>query len=72
TDEVLGLIHLRTMHLGPEELLVAAKFAMPPGTPLSEVATAIDDAEARIRAAVPSARVIYLEPDVDRRATAAP
>jgi cation diffusion facilitator family transporter len=60
------VIHLRTMHLGPEELLVAAKIALPPGVPLVEVARVIDDAEARVRAAVPSARVIYLEPDLDR------
>jgi cation diffusion facilitator family transporter len=60
------VIHLRTMHLGPEELLVGAKVAMPAGASLAEAATAIDAAEQRVRAAVPSARVIYLEPDVDR------
>jgi cation diffusion facilitator family transporter len=63
------VIHLRTMHLGPEELLVGAKIALPAGVPLAEVARAIDDAEARVRAAVPSARVIYLEPDLDRSAS---
>ena len=61
------VIHLRTMHLGPEELLVGAKLAMPATATLAEVASAIDDAESRVRAAVPSARVIYLEPDLDRR-----
>jgi cation diffusion facilitator family transporter len=61
------IIHLRTMHLGPDELLVAAKVAMPAGATLPQVAQAIDDAEARVRAAVPSARVMYLEPDLDRR-----
>jgi cation diffusion facilitator family transporter len=60
------IIHLRTMHLGPEELLVAAKVGMPQSATLAEVAAAIDAAEERIRAAVPSARVIYLEPDVFR------
>jgi cation diffusion facilitator family transporter len=60
------VIHLRTMHLGPEELLVGAKLAMPAAATLNEVAEAIDAAEARVRAAVPSARVIYLEPDLDR------
>jgi cation diffusion facilitator family transporter len=60
------VIHLRTMHLGPEELLVGAKIAMPCGATLVDVATTIDAAEARVRAAVPTARVIYLEPDVDR------
>ena len=65
-DGVDRVIHLRTMHLGPEELLVGAKIAMPPGATLAQVATAIDAAEARVRAAVPIARVIYLEPDLDR------
>lgn len=65
-DGVDRIIHLRTMHLGPDELLVGAKLAMPPGASLPEVARAIDAAEARVRAAVPSARVIYLEPDLDR------
>ena len=60
------VIHLRTMHLGPDELLVGAKVAMPRGASLPEVATAIDAAEVRVRAAVPSARVIYIEPDLDR------
>jgi cation diffusion facilitator family transporter len=60
------VIHLRTMHLGPDELLVAAKVAMARTTSLERVATAIDDAERRVRAAEPVARVIYLEPDLDR------
>jgi cation diffusion facilitator family transporter len=62
------VIHLRTMHLGPDELLVAAKVAMPAAASLADAASAIDAAEARVRAMVPSARVIYLEPDVDRPA----
>jgi cation diffusion facilitator family transporter len=65
-EGVERVIHLRTMHLGPEELLVGAKIAMPHGVQLADVAAAIDAAEARVRAAVPSARVIYLEPDLDR------
>jgi cation diffusion facilitator family transporter len=60
------IIHLRTMHLGPDELLVGAKLAMPPGATLPQIASAIDNAEKRVRDAVPSARVIYLEPDLDR------
>ncbi|WP_375493703.1 cation diffusion facilitator family transporter [uncultured Jatrophihabitans sp.] len=66
TSGVERVIHLRTMHLGPDELLVGAKLAMPPGASLAQVASAIDAAEARVRAAVPAARVIYLEPDLDR------
>jgi cation diffusion facilitator family transporter len=66
------VIHLRTMHLGPDELLVGAKISMPPDLEFPEVAAAIDAAEERVRAAVPSARVIYLEPDLDRSGAAAP
>ena len=62
---VLRVIHMKTMHLGPEELLVAAKIAVPPTDSAVEVARVIDAAEARVRAAEPIARVIYLEPDID-------
>jgi cation diffusion facilitator family transporter len=65
------IIHMRTMHLGPEELLVAAKIAVRHDESAGEVARAIDAAEARIREAVPIARVIYLEPDVYSEAKAA-
>jgi cation diffusion facilitator family transporter len=60
------VIHLRTEYLGPDELLVAAKIAIPRTTVMERVAAAIDDAERRIRQAVPEARLIYLEPDLDR------
>ena len=66
TENVDRLIHLRTQYLGPEEMLVGAKIALPPSTDLATVATTIDAAEAAIRAAVPAAAVIYLEPDLDR------
>jgi cation diffusion facilitator family transporter len=64
------IIHMRTMHLGPEELLIAAKIAVRHDETADDVARAIDSAEARIRAAVPIARVIYLEPDVYSEARA--
>lgn len=60
------LIHLKTLYLGPDEILVAAKLGFAADRPLSAVAADIDAAEARVRAAVPAARVIYLEPDVYR------
>ena len=63
-EGVDSIIHMKTLHLGPEELLVAAKIAVPPGATAAQVADAIDGAEQRIRAAVPIARVIYLEPDL--------
>lgn len=62
------VIHLRTQYLGPDELLVAAKIAVPASLPTAEVARVIDEAEARVRGAVPVARIIYLEPDLDRTA----
>jgi cation diffusion facilitator family transporter len=65
-DGIERVIHLRTLHLGPEELLVAAKVAMQPSASLAQAAAAIDAAERRVRTSIPSARVIYLEPDVDR------
>ncbi|WNM26716.1 cation diffusion facilitator family transporter [Demequina capsici] len=58
------VIHLRTMHLGPEDVLVTAKVAVAPGSTLETVAERTDDAERRIRAAVPAARLIFIEPDV--------
>ncbi len=60
------VIHMKTLHLGPEELLVAAKLAVGRHATAESVARTIDDAERRVRAAVPIARVIYLEPDIDR------
>jgi cation diffusion facilitator family transporter len=66
---VQHVLHLRTQYLGPEELLVAAKIALAPGLPVEDVARAIDEAEARVRAAVPHARMIYLEPDLERTVT---
>jgi cation diffusion facilitator family transporter len=64
--DLRGIIHMRTLYLGPEELLVAAKVAVEPSAGALELARAIDTAEAGIRAAVPIARVIYLEPDIAR------
>ncbi|MEU2659779.1 cation diffusion facilitator family transporter [Streptomyces sp. NPDC007325] len=70
-ETVTRLIHMRTLHLGPEELLVAAKIAVATDETAPQVARAINAAEERIRAAVPIARVIYLEPDIYDDAAAA-
>lgn len=64
--KVQRVIHIKTQYLGPEELLVAAKIALDRGLTLEEIAQAIDDAELRVRNKVPNARLIYLEPDLDR------
>jgi cation diffusion facilitator family transporter len=65
---VRRVIHIRTQYLGPEELLVAAKIALDPCVTAEDVARGIDAAEQRVRSAVPEARLIYLEPDLDRSA----
>jgi divalent metal cation (Fe/Co/Zn/Cd) transporter len=67
-DGVDSVIHMKTLHLGPEELLVAAKIAVSSTDSASDVALAIDAAERRVRATVPIAQVIYLEPDIRRAA----
>jgi divalent metal cation (Fe/Co/Zn/Cd) transporter len=59
-----AVIHLRTLHLGPEELLVAMKVGVVESMSVAELARAIDAAEVRIRAVVPIARLIYIEPDI--------
>jgi cation diffusion facilitator family transporter len=64
--KVQRVIHIRTQYIGPDELLVAAKLALSPGLEMEQIARAIDDAESRVRAKVPAARLIYLEPDLDR------
>lgn len=59
---VRGVVHLITQHIGPEELLVAAKLEYDPSLTTRELAAAIDEVEASLRAAVPIARVVYVEP----------
>ncbi len=65
-ESVDALIHMRTQHLGPDELLVGAKLDFGDTMTVEELALAVDEVESAIRAAVPVARVIYLEPDVRR------
>ena len=61
-SRIRRLIHLRTMHLGPEELLVGAKVEMERTLSFQEVSATVDEVEALIRTAVPTAKRIYLEP----------
>ncbi|SCE71587.1 cation diffusion facilitator family transporter [Micromonospora mirobrigensis] len=62
--EVERIIHMKTLYLGPEELMVAAKIGVPRCESAQDLARGINAVEARIRTAVPIARVIYLEPDI--------
>jgi cation diffusion facilitator family transporter len=64
---VTRLIHLRTQHLGPDELLVGAKIQLVETTSVVEVAAAINRVEDAVRAVVPEAAVMYLEPDIYTR-----
>jgi cation diffusion facilitator family transporter len=67
---VRNLIHMRTLHLGPDELLVAVKVEFDTSLDLPRLASAIDDLEAAIRRGTPIAEVIYVEPDIARSASA--
>jgi cation diffusion facilitator family transporter len=58
------VIHMKTLHLGPEELMVAVKAAVPHDVSAGQVAETIDAAERAIREAEPTAQVIYIEPDI--------
>ncbi len=64
--EVVQVIHLRTVHMSPDAVLVAAKIAVPETNAAKQITAGIDAAERRVRAAVPIATTIYLEPDIYR------
>jgi divalent metal cation (Fe/Co/Zn/Cd) transporter len=64
--EGVRVIHMRTVHISPDSVLVAAKIAVRESDTGAQVAAGIDAAEQRIRVAVPIARTIYLEPDIYR------
>jgi cation diffusion facilitator family transporter len=64
--EKFRLIHLRTSHIGPDNLLVAGKIGVPAELTAADLTAGIDAVEKRIRAAVPIAETIYLEPDIYR------
>ena len=66
--EIDRVIHLRTVHISPDSLLVAAKIAVPPLSTATQIVKGIDSAERRVRDVVPEAEVIYLEPDLYRPA----
>lgn len=58
------IIHMKTLYLGPDEFMVGAKVSVPPSLTVRELALVVNNAERRIREAVPAAAVIYIEPDV--------
>jgi cation diffusion facilitator family transporter len=64
--EIAQVIHMRTVHIGPDSVLVAAKVAVRESDSAAQISAGIDTAERRVRAAVPIAKTIYLEPDIYR------
>ena len=62
TPGVSSVVHLRTQHLGPDEILVGARVAFDPGLDVAAVAAVVDEVEERVRAVVPAAHPIYVEP----------
>jgi cation diffusion facilitator family transporter len=71
SDSIKKLIHLRTLHLGPEEILVTIKAEFTPDVNMSNLAPTIDLLEARIRLVAPEAKMIFIEPDTFRETAAA-
>jgi len=69
SQHVTRLIHIRTLHLGPEELMVAAKLEFERNLSMAELAASVDAAERSLRAAVPTVTLIYIEPDLYRNLT---
>ena len=67
SEGVEDIIHMKTLYIGPDELMVAAKIAVKATDKARDIANAIDIAEANIRKAVPTALIIYLEPDILRK-----
>lgn len=69
SPNVRSVIHLRTEHLGPDDLLVAAKVELDGDLTYEQVARTIDATEVLVRSAEPAARLLFIEPDVDRGTT---
>lgn len=69
TEGVESVIHLKTLYLGPEQLMLGAKIAVAASSSGQDIARIIDLAEANVRAVVPVAKTIYLEPDILRTKT---
>ncbi|MDZ4827097.1 MAG: cation diffusion facilitator family transporter [Actinomycetota bacterium] len=69
-DKVRRIIHLRTEHIGPDEIVLAAKLEFDRDLTIEQLTQAIDDVEAAVRAAVPATRLIFLEPDLYREPSA--
>ncbi len=66
SDRIRSVIHMRTQHLGPDDILVGLKVELEPNLTVSGVADAINEAERAVRQAVPAVTFVYVEPDIVR------
>lgn len=65
-SRVLRVMYVQTQHLGPDTLLVGIKVEFSHHLAMSAISNAIDDLEALVRDVLPSARYIFIEPDISR------
>jgi cation diffusion facilitator family transporter len=63
-QHVLDILSLKTVHVGPDDILVACKISVAPTDSARDITHTINSAEERIRAAVPEAVFIFIEPDI--------
>ena len=64
TDGIDGVRELRTIHIGPDDLVVAAGIWVKPDRGAQAITESIDSAERRVRDVVPFRTVVIIEPRV--------
>lgn len=72
SDGVERIVHLRTLHMGPDEVMVTVKIAVDPALSAQRVADIINGAEAAIRGTNPMVTTVYIEPDIWHGASSEP
>lgn len=65
-DEVASIIHMRTLHHGPDNILLGVKVEFSSHND-EGITQSINAVETRVRAAVPTVQTIYIEPDIRRQ-----
>ena len=63
-DGVVKIIHMRTLHLSPEEILLAIKIGVNPTLSMSELSNLINEIEGVVREGNNKIKLIYIEPDI--------
>jgi cation diffusion facilitator family transporter len=63
--DVVELVHLRTMHLGPDEVIAAIKVRFLGNLDTRRLELSINEIEAELRGELPRLRRIYIEPGFD-------